>query len=62
VPTYQFRWDTISNNLDFLLSGLQMTLFISAITLVLAMVGGLALALMDMSRYWPIRIVGLSFG
>jgi polar amino acid transport system permease protein len=62
VPTYQFRWDIISGNLDFLMSGLQMTLFISATTLVLAMVGGLALALMDMSRYWPIRIVGLAFG
>jgi polar amino acid transport system permease protein len=59
---YQFRWDIISGNLDFLLSGLQMTLFISAITLVLAMIGGLALAVMDLSRYWPIRIVGLSFG
>ena len=59
---YQFRWDIVPGNLDFLLSGLQMTLFISATTLVLAMVGGLALALMDMSRYWPIRIVGLAFG
>jgi polar amino acid transport system permease protein len=62
VPNYQFRWDIISGSLDFLLSGLQMTLFISATTLVLAMVGGLALALMDMSRFWPIRAVGLAFG
>jgi polar amino acid transport system permease protein len=62
VFNYQFRWDVIPGNLDFLLSGLQMTLFISATTLVLAMVGGLALALMDMSRYWPIRTIGLAFG
>jgi polar amino acid transport system permease protein len=62
VFNYQFRWDIIPGNLDFLLSGLQMTLFISATTLVLAMVGGLALALMDMSRYWPVRAVGLAFG
>jgi polar amino acid transport system permease protein len=62
VPNYQFRWDIIAGNLDFLLSGLQMTLFISATTLALAMIGGLALALMDLSRYWPIRIVGLSCG
>jgi polar amino acid transport system permease protein len=60
--TYQFRWDIIPGNLDFLLSGLQMTLFISATTLVLAMAGGLVLALMDMSRFWPIRAVGLTFG
>jgi polar amino acid transport system permease protein len=59
---YQFRWDIIPGNLDFLLSGLQMTLFISATTLVLAMAGGLVLALMDMSRFWPVRAVGLTFG
>jgi His/Glu/Gln/Arg/opine family amino acid ABC transporter permease subunit len=59
---YQFRWDIVPGNLDFLLSGLQMTLFISATTLVLAMAGGLVLALMDLSRYWPIRAVGLTFG
>ncbi len=59
---YQFRWDIVPGNLDFLLSGLQMTLFISATTLVLAMAGGLVLALMDMSRYWPVRAVGLAFG
>ena len=62
VFNYQFRWDIIPGSLDFLLSGLQMTLFISATTLVLAMVGGLALALMDMSRFWPIRTIGLAFG
>ena len=30
---YQFRWDVIPNNLDFLLSGLNTTLILSAITL-----------------------------
>jgi polar amino acid transport system permease protein len=60
---YQFRWDIIfGNNLDFLMSGLQMTLVISAITLVLAMIAGLVIALLDMSRVPPIRWIGLSFG
>lgn len=59
---YQFRWDTVSNNLDFMLSGLQMTLIVSAITLVLAMVGGLVIALFDMSRFRVLRWIGLSFG
>lgn len=59
---YTFRWDTIPTNLDFLLSGLQMTLFISATTLVFAMLGGLVLAVMDMSRFWPLRAVALAFG
>jgi His/Glu/Gln/Arg/opine family amino acid ABC transporter permease subunit len=62
MPSYQFRWDIIPNNLDFLMSGLQMTLIISATTLVLAMVGGLVLALLDMSRFLPLRAVGLAFG
>ena len=60
--SYQFRWDIIPGNLDFLLSGLQMTLFISATALVFAMAGGLVLALMDMSRLWPVRAAGVAFG
>jgi len=60
---YQFRWDIISgSNLDFLMSGLQMTLVISAITLVLAMIAGLIIALLDMSRFPPARWVGVTFG
>ena len=59
---YQFRWDTVWGSFDFLMSGLQMTLVISAITLVLAMVAGLAIALLDMSRFPPARWLGVSFG
>jgi polar amino acid transport system permease protein len=62
VSGYRFRWDVIPNNLDFLMSGLQMTLVISAVTLVLAMIGGLIIALLDMSRWWPARIIGITFG
>jgi His/Glu/Gln/Arg/opine family amino acid ABC transporter permease subunit len=60
--SYRFRWDVIPNNLDFLLSGLWMTLFISAVTLVLAMLGGLVIAMLDMSRWRVVRIVGITFG
>lgn len=59
---YQFRWDTVWGSFDFLMSGLQMTLIISAITLVLAMILGLVIALMDMSRFAPLRWVGISIG
>ena len=52
---YQFRWDTVLGSFDFLMSGLQMTLVISAMTLVLAMILGLIIALMDMSRFPPLR-------
>jgi polar amino acid transport system permease protein len=59
---YQFRWDTVFGSFDFLMSGLQMTLIISAVTLVLAMILGLIIALMDMSRFAPLRWVGISIG
>jgi len=62
MSSYRFRWDTVWNNLDFLLSGLQMTLFLSAVTLVLAMIGGLLIASLDMSRWRALRIIGVSFG
>jgi polar amino acid transport system permease protein len=62
MPTYQFRWDIIPNNIDFLMSGLQMTLIISATALVFAMIGGLLLAALDMSRYLAARAIGLTIG
>jgi polar amino acid transport system permease protein len=62
MQTYQFRWDIIPSNLDFLMSGLQMTLIISATALVFAMIGGLLLAVVDMSRYLAVRAIGLAIG
>ncbi len=59
---YQFRWDTVFGSFDFLMSGLQMTLIISAVTLVLAMILGLVIALMDMSRFALLRWIGISIG
>ena len=61
VP-YQFRWDVIWNNLDFLMSGLQMTLFISATSLIFALIGGLILALFDLSRFAVLRGFSLTLG
>lgn len=59
---YQFRWDTVFGSFDFLMSGLQMTLVVSALTLVLAMLGGLIIALLDMSRFRPLRWIGVTIG
>ena len=59
---YQFRWDVIPANFGFLMSGMQLTLLISAVTLVLSMAGGLLLASLDMSRYRALRFIGLGFG
>src|SRR5262245_36994858 len=60
--SYRFRCDTVWNSLDFLMAELQMTLFLSAVTLVLAMIGGLIIAGLDMSRWRILRWVGVSFG
>jgi His/Glu/Gln/Arg/opine family amino acid ABC transporter permease subunit len=60
--SYQFRWNVIPNNLDFILSGLSQTLFICAWTLVLSVLGGLAIAMMDTSRHRALRWLGLGFG
>ena len=59
---YQFRWDTVWGSFDFLMSGLQMTLVLSAATLLLAMIGGLLIAGLDMSRWRALRWIGISFG
>ena len=58
----QFRWDTVFGSFDFLMSGLQLTLIVSALTLVLAMVLGLIIALLDMSRWRVLRWIGISIG
>lgn len=62
MVTYSFRWDVIWSNLDFLMSGLQMTLFISATALVLALIGGLILALFDLSKFAVLRGFSLALG
>jgi polar amino acid transport system permease protein len=62
MVTYQFRWDVIWSNLDFLMSGLQMTLFISATSLVFALAGGLILALFDLSKFAVLRGFSLALG
>src|SRR3546814_15992049 len=44
------------------MTGLQNTLVMSALTLSLAMVGGLVIAMLDMSKFWPTRSLGVAFG
>jgi polar amino acid transport system permease protein len=62
MSTYTFRWDVVRDNLPFLLSGLQGTLFISAITLVMAMLGGLVLVSLDLSRWKTVRLISITIG
>lgn len=62
MDNYQFRWDVIPGNFEFLMSGMSMTLMISAIALVCAMIGGLLLAVMDLSPIRILRIISYIFG
>jgi His/Glu/Gln/Arg/opine family amino acid ABC transporter permease subunit len=62
MSDYRFRWDVIPQNFDFLMTGLLQTLSISAITLCLAMLGGLVIALLDMSRFAVLRFIGVAIG
>lgn len=62
MPGYTFRWDVVAANLPFLLSGLWLTLTISAITLVASVILGMIVALADMSRFWPVRLLGQVWG
>jgi His/Glu/Gln/Arg/opine family amino acid ABC transporter permease subunit len=62
MGTYRFRWDVIPANLNFLLSGVGMTLLISALTLVLATAAGLLIAAMASSKFWPARALATGFG
>ena len=40
MQSYSFRWDVIPRNFGFLVDGIQMTLFLSVVTLVVATVSG----------------------
>jgi polar amino acid transport system permease protein len=62
MPGYTFRWDVVFSNLPFLLSGLGNTLLVSAITLVTSVLLGMVVALADMSRFWPLRLIGRIWG
>lgn len=62
MQSYTFRWDVIPANFGFLASGIQMTLFLSVVTLVVATVLGMVIAVMQMSRFRLARIIALVVG
>jgi polar amino acid transport system permease protein len=62
MQSYSFRWDVIPRNFGFLADGIEMTLFLSVVTLIVATVLGLVIALMQMSRFRVARIAALTVG
>lgn len=59
---YQFRFDVVAKNWTFLLDGLGLTLFISGVSLVCAVLGGLLIALLALSRLAVLRGLASGFG
>ncbi|MEH2482771.1 polar amino acid transport system permease protein [Nitrobacteraceae bacterium AZCC 2146] len=62
MQSYSFRWDIIPRNFGFLADGIEMTLFLSVVTLVVATALGMVIALMQMSRFRLARIAALTVG
>ncbi len=55
-PTnYQFAWQVVSEYKDWLWKGVQLTLEVAIVSMALAMLLGLPIALMRMSNVWPVR-------
>jgi His/Glu/Gln/Arg/opine family amino acid ABC transporter permease subunit len=52
---YDFKWDAVFANGDLLQAGLRYTLYLAAVSMVLAAGFGLILALMRTSRFGPLR-------
>jgi His/Glu/Gln/Arg/opine family amino acid ABC transporter permease subunit len=62
MMTYRFRWDVVWGNAGFLLSGLELTLMISAMTLAISIVLGLVIAVMQMSGSRILRWIAIAVG
>jgi His/Glu/Gln/Arg/opine family amino acid ABC transporter permease subunit len=55
-PTnYQFAWDVVGQYRVWLFEGVILTLKIAVVSMVLAMIFGLLIALLRMSPIWPVR-------
>lgn len=57
----QFDWDVVFDNLDIFGQGLWMTVQLSAVSLVFAVVGGLLVALLRLSRWAVLRALASVF-
>ncbi len=53
---FEFRWDFVLQRWDWLATGLLMTLYITAVAMAIALVLGLAIALLRMARFRPISL------
>lgn len=60
--TYQFRFDVVLQNLGFLMQGLEMTILLSLVALIMSVFGGLVLAVMVLSRSKIVRGINIVFG
>ena len=55
--SFEFRWDFVTSRWELLASGLGITLYVSVISMALALVLGLIIALIRMSKHRPVSLV-----
>ncbi|NJN94631.1 MAG: amino acid ABC transporter permease [Anaerolineales bacterium] len=58
---FEFRWDFVFDRWELLVKGLGMTLYVSLLGMILALVLGLLIANMRMSKFAPLRWVAQAY-
>jgi His/Glu/Gln/Arg/opine family amino acid ABC transporter permease subunit len=53
---FQFRWDMVAQRWDWLATGLAMTIYLTVVSMAVALVFGLILALFRMAKFRPVSL------
>jgi len=55
---YQWRFDVVLDNLPYLLEGVKMTILVTAAAMILGIIGGLIIALLRLSKFRVLKLIG----
>jgi His/Glu/Gln/Arg/opine family amino acid ABC transporter permease subunit len=55
-PHFEFRWDVVAQRWDWLASGLGITVYLTVISMAVALVLGLIIALLRMAKFRPVSL------
>lgn len=55
---YQWRFDVVLENLPYLLQGVKMTILVTAAAMILGIIGGLIIALLRLSKFRVLKLIG----
>ena len=54
-PHFEFRWDVVAQRWDWLASGLGITVYLTVVSMAVALVLGLIIALLRMAKFRPVK-------